>query len=216
MFAPLPRKRSWTRAQVVSFAVHCLIIYLLVHPPNPIHVIPTPVMHGEGGTSMALVYPIAPGTAGLRRVALPPRDELEKLLAPTQRAPKAKPLAAPKKVADKWARERSKQAPLAGSPYGSLAQGPMEGHDLRPAYPIVSPAPRILRSELPDGVTGDVVVEVTIDAQGVVVATRVLETVGYGLEKKIVAALETWRFHPAMLDGRAIASQHDVHFHFPS
>jgi hypothetical protein len=44
----------------------------------------------------------------------------------------------------------------------------------------------------------------------------VLRTVGYGIEEKVLAALENWRFKPATQDGVAIPSQQDVYFHFPS
>jgi TonB family protein len=65
-------------------------------------------------------------------------------------------------------------------------------------------------------VIGDVVVEVTIDERGTVTATRVVQPLGYGLEDKVIAVLRNWRFMPATMDGVAIPSQQDVHFHFPS
>jgi len=48
------------------------------------------------------------------------------------------------------------------------------------------------------------------------VQTRVLQTVGYGLEVVVVDTLRQWRFIPAKVDGVAVASRQDVHFHFPS
>ena len=60
------------------------------------------------------------------------------------------------------------------------------------------------------------IVEVTIDVQGNVVETKVLQALGHGIEEKVLAALRNWRFRPAMMDGRAIPSQQDVYFHFPS
>jgi protein TonB len=44
----------------------------------------------------------------------------------------------------------------------------------------------------------------------------VLKGLGHGIEEQVVAALRNWRFRPAMMDGRAIPSQQDVYFHFPS
>ena len=104
----------------------------------------------------------------------------------------------------------------AGSPFGSLAQGPATGHDIRPALPLVFPNPAILPWQVPSGVEGNVIVEVTIDEQGNVTETKVLQGLGHGIEEKVVAALRNWRFRPAIMDGRAIASQQDVYFHFPS
>ncbi len=76
--------------------------------------------------------------------------------------------------------------------------------------------PEVSRSELPPGVQGDVVVEVTIDARGNIVQKRILQRLGYGIDEKVLAALEGWRFTPATQDGVPISSQHDIHFHFPN
>ena len=81
---------------------------------------------------------------------------------------------------------------------------------------MVYPDPAILPWQIPSGVEGTVIVEVTIDIQGKVTETKVLQALGHGIEEKVVAALRNWRFHPAMMDGRAIPSQQDVYFHFPS
>jgi protein TonB len=81
---------------------------------------------------------------------------------------------------------------------------------------VVFPNPAVDRSDIPSGVAGDVVVEVTIDEKGNVADTKVLESLGYGLEDKVLEALKNWRFTPATMNGIAIASRQDVHFHFPS
>ena len=60
------------------------------------------------------------------------------------------------------------------------------------------------------------VVEVTIDENGSVVKTKVLQTVGYGIDQICVATLLQWRFTPAKIDGVSVASRQDVYFHFPS
>lgn len=104
----------------------------------------------------------------------------------------------------------------AGSPLGTTITGMVAGHEVRLAFPLVFPDPPIPRSELPQGLQGDVVVEVTIDAQGQVVDTKVLQAIGHGLDEKILATLRSWKFTPATLDGVPVASKHDVHFHFPS
>jgi protein TonB len=59
-------------------------------------------------------------------------------------------------------------------------------------------------------------VEVTIDAQGNVTDTRVLQSLQQDIDEKIVATLRGWRFEPATVDGAPISSRQDVHFHFPS
>jgi len=104
----------------------------------------------------------------------------------------------------------------AGSPFGSASAGDTSGADVRPAIPMDFPDPPNLRSAVPYGVQGDVVVEVTIDADGNVIETKVLKAIGYGVEEKVLQAVKNWRFRPATRDGVAIPSKHDVLYHFPS
>jgi TonB family protein len=99
---------------------------------------------------------------------------------------------------------------------GSLTDGIATDHDVRAAVSIVAPDPPIVRAKLPDWIRGDVIVEVTIDEKGSVIGTRVLQTVGFGLDQVIVDTLRQWRYLPAKVDGVAVASREDVHFHFPS
>ena len=77
----------------------------------------------------------------------------------------------------------------------------------------------ILRYRAPTyrlGVQGDVIVEVTIDEQGNVVQTKLLQGIGYGIEQKVLSVLPRWHFRPASKDGVTVASQHIVYFHYPS
>ena len=63
---------------------------------------------------------------------------------------------------------------------------------------------------------GDVIVEVTIDSAGNIVKKKLLQSIGYGIDEKVMAVLENWHFRPAMFNGAPVASRQDVHFHFPS
>jgi hypothetical protein len=104
----------------------------------------------------------------------------------------------------------------AGSALGTLIDGPIVGHEVHVAYPVIYPDPPVERSELPRDLIGDVVIEVTIDSLGNVVETKVVQAIGHGIDEKIEATLRRWHYAPATLDGTPVASRHDVHFHFPS
>ncbi len=104
----------------------------------------------------------------------------------------------------------------AGSNTGSMSQGPALGREAAPALPIVFPDPAIYPWQLARGLQGDVIVEVTIDEQGSVTETRVLQSLQQDIDEKVIATLRNWRFKPATVDGVAISSRQDVHFHFPS
>jgi protein TonB len=65
-----------------------------------------------------------------------------------------------------------------------------------PAYPELA---RRLRRE------GVVVLEAVIDRSGNVVDARVLTDPGFGLGEAALAAVRTWRYQPATLDGRPVS-----------
>lgn len=110
--------------------------------------------------------------------------------------------------------EKPSGALEAGSALGSGYEG--SGDEVKPALPVTFPDLKISRSELPGGVQGDVIVEITIDAQGVVVEEKLLQGLGHGIDERVIAVLHDWRFRPATRNGVPILSKHDVHFHFPS
>jgi TonB family protein len=205
-----PSNRRWNTSLLVSLVLHCVVIYFLVRPPRPMYVTPSSVAFGHGGTTTELVYWTQQGSTASQDSATKPEQRRLALHSAARTRPKPKPSAieSTEQVADQPAR--------AGTPYGSFAQGLATGHDVRPALPMVYPDPAILPWQVPSGVEGTVIVEVTIDAQGNVIETKVLQALGHGIEEKVIAALRNWRFRPAMMDGRAIPSQQDVYFHFPS
>src|SRR5260370_29699847 len=100
----------------------------------------------------------------------------------------------------------------AGSPLGTMIDGPITGHEVHVAYPVVYPDPPVARAELPRDLQGNVVIEVTIDSQGNVVETKIVQAIGHGIDEKIEATLRRWHYQPATLDGAPVASRHDVHF----
>ena len=106
------------------------------------------------------------------------------------------------------------QARPAGSPLGTVLEGPLTGEEVRPALPVVSPDPHVAADEL-GGLQGDVIVEVTIDEKGNIVQKVVIQSLAPAIDGKVLEALENWRFRPATRNGVAIASKQDVYYHFP-
>ncbi len=206
MFQQLPGTRQGTSLWL-SLALHGALLYVVISA-GPRFIQPSSIAFGNAGsgTSAEIIY-LGPSSVPHQTPLNAPR-------------PKAKHKSAPKLAAPKVQEEPSLDAPVesarAGSLVGSSSTGLRTGYESRPALPVVFPNPAVDSSELPSGVAGDVVVEVTIDEKGNVADAKVLESVGYGLEDKVLAALKNWRFTPATMNGIAIASRQDVHFHFPS
>jgi len=207
------RLRSY-RAVGVSVAAHlALLLWIVLHHPGVIELTPAWLAYGDGTRSSRVTY-FPPGgeDASAEANLVLPRKSPAPHAHPRSSAPKPAAGHQPVPVDAEPAEHNSR----AGSPLGTMIDGPIAGHEVHVAYPIVYPDPPVARSELPRDLQGDVIIEVTIDSQGTVVETRILQAVGHGIDEKIMATLRQWRYQPATLDGVAVASKHDVHFHFPS
>jgi len=89
-------------------------------------------------------------------------------------------------------------------------------HQVKHATPIFTPDPPILHAEVPEPARGkDVVMTLYINEEGSIAAVKVEQGIGYGVENAIVETLKRWLYVPAKFNGKAIASQQQVRFHFP-
>ena len=209
-------RQRWNRALLASFAVHCLLLFLLSHRGAAIFVSPSDVDLGIKGSSgsISIVY-LAP--VGPEKTQPPPNEQRPELRAAL--TPKPNPRKSDTKIrqTDQATRnDAPEQTARGGSAYGRVPGSPLTGDEVVSALPEVFPDPPVSRSDIPAGVQGDVIVEVTIDAQGNVVQTKLLQGIGYGIEQKVLSVLPRWHFRPASKDGVTIASQHIVYFHYPS
>ena len=194
-----------TRALILSFILHTGLLVWLCRQPEPMIIQRAAIMAGDNGSSLGVVY--LPTDSSLR---LPVNEESNSLkyAAARKRSLKRRPVAP-------HPTDAKVQAPSIGSPNGDAIKGSLLGWSARPALPLNFPDPHVQPSELPPGVTGDVIVEVTIDAAGNITSKKVLQSIGYGIDEKVLAVLQNWRFAPATILGRPVASRQDVHFHFP-
>jgi TonB family protein len=197
------------------FAHLAVLAVLVFHSPRVIDLSPAWLAYGDGAHTYKLIY-LPPGANNdtppdTARLLFPPRATKPRPRPQTQ--PPMPALEPQQVLADAEAADHSAHA---GSPLGTMIDGPITGHEVHVAYPVVYPDPPVDRAELPRGLVGDVVIEVTIDSQGSVVETKIVQAIGHGIDEKIEATLRRWHYQPATLDGTPVASRHDVHFHFPS
>jgi len=213
------RPRDWfvrNRALVSSVAVHLAVLGAIVfHHARAPELTPTWLAWGDSAHSYQISY--LPQASDEN-----PVDESK--LAVSAAAKLTQTRADRKTQKRKPPEERRQIEPnadagelnaKAGSPLGRFVDGPIFGHDVHVAYPVVFPEP-VDRAEVPHDLAGDAIIEVTIDAEGNVVDTKIVRSIGHGIDEKIEAVLRRWHFEPATLDGTPVASHHDVYFHFPS
>lgn len=210
---PNPAVAKRSKGMIVSLALHVAVLGILAYRPEPIFVSPNYTQLGSGSITSHVVY-VAPDSA-----AEP--DELERNKLALKNSPlrvrkQPKSVAAKEKPTRNQRGEVADKNAAAGTPYGSLYEAMAQGHDVKPAIPFEFPSPEVSHAELPEGFSGDVIVEVTIDRDGVVTDMKLLKSIAPHIDQKVLAAVQRWRFRPAVMDGEPIASKHDVHFHFPS
>jgi TonB family protein len=200
-------------AVLASFAVHFAILLALAYHAAPVFLRPSDVALGMPNSSGTGIIYLAP--AGTEHVSKPTRKpELDwTAAAPKIPLPKQPPAHENERDSETATMDKTAEG---GSPYGSRIPGaPLTGNEIIPALPQVFPDPNVSRADLPPGIQGDVIVEVTIDEQGNVVDLKLIRGIGYGIEERVMATLRQWHFRPASKDGVTIASQHIVSFHYP-
>lgn len=214
MYSPLlpTERRRWNVTLAVSLAVHCVVIFLVSRRPDAIFVQPSLVTRGDFGKSVLIYSPSAPAAPKVKTRHT--QDALTYKQNALQFAPRYTGSRTPQKEVKRPIEEAATSA-RAGSTFGSRYEGSTLGSEVRPAIPTVFPDPPIHEVVAP-GISGDVVVEITIDEVGNVIDARVLKSLGFGIEERVVATLRNWRFHPATKDGTPIPSKQDYRFHYPS
>jgi len=170
----------------VSSVLHVIFLAaLLIHlKARPVQ-LKSRVTHGK---KTAVIY--LPGKAAA------PEAEAKLQYPQRQNKPKEKP----KK------KEEEKPAKAAGDALG-------EG-DVTVALATFFPTPKPDLTTLPHGTRGDVVIDVVIDETGAVVDTKVEDSLGEQVDAAVMATVETWTFQPAMKDGKPVASEQQLLFHY--
>ena len=207
------RRRRWSFSVCVSSLFHLAVLVLFCWPAVPIFVRPALIAHGDNGRatpSSVVLY--VPNDLEIATSSSPP---LLSLATPARKKVQRAKLRKRNNIIEDA--DKTPNAAEVGSEKGSVYDGLTSGDEVKPALPVAFQDLKIPQSELPSGIQGgDVIVEITIDAQGAVVEERLLQGLGHGVDERVIAVLRDWHFHPATRNGVAIPSKHDVHFHFPS
>jgi len=188
-----------------------LLLGWLLHAPAPTFIAPSLIRKGERGSALSYLYLPGRPVVSQKRMSASARLMWKR---PSKTEIAERPPLSNLEDDTGASTAVASNEPPAGSPYGSLSYGTLTGPEVRPALPVFSPDP-VLAPEEMASVEGDVVIEVTIDAQGNIVQTIVLRSLGPAIDQKVLAAVGRWQFRPASRDGVAIPSKQDVYYHFP-
>lgn len=210
-FLPLGRVASWMKAlrgqparELVGSAVlHLLVIVLLVHARRP-WVAPVRMPGRANGTRVLLTY--SPGRASLKErqtvkspKVIPAKQRLPKIKV-EERRPAPPVVAAP--------------SPASANPDSNTGNDGLGTGDVNIALLTYFPVPKPDLTQLPHGTRGDVVIDVVIDATGRIVQATMAKGLGHGVDEAVLATVQQWTFHPATRDGRPVASEQELLFHY--
>lgn len=111
------------------------------------------------------------------------------------------------------ATETAASGPAGSSTSASQSSGIGNGsEDATPAFPVYSPSPHIADRSLLPATNENVVVDVNVSALGEVLDEKLIHGLGNSLDKTILDTVKSWKFHPATVDGNAVASVAELVF----
>ncbi len=195
-------RQAW-RMPAVSAVLHLLLLAVLVQR-WPVHVVPVRLPGTREGSHVVLTY--APGKAPAQQNA-------------TVREPRANRLTPvvikqQKFVPDKVTAALQTPTPAAKPTDATPGNDALGAGDINIALLAVFPTPRPDLSQLPHGTKGDVVLDVVIDETGKIAQLTMERGVGHGVDESVIATVRQWEFHPATRNGKPVASEQELLFHF--
>ena len=209
MESPAERKNHVARALILSVVLHgtffvCVFLFgtraavVLVKPVHPQRVADLAI--SGGSHRITLVLPVSNMSAHTKEPDAY-ADSSKKTIIPMQVPPVKK----------------SGGGSPATAHHGDGSGKALKGNgsdnvDMTPAFPVYSPHPPIRdRSLLPNS-EQKIVVDVTVDDLGQVVKETLVKGIGNQLDQMVLDVVRKWRFQPAKINGKPVASEAEVIF----
>jgi hypothetical protein len=203
------RKSGTLRAVIVSLAMHgtffaCVVLYgsrarvVLVHEVIPQRV--AELAMAGGSHRISIVLPRAQMSAHVKDPDAHADSSKKTIIPlPTPEQPKSG--------------GGSTRDPHRGDGTGKAMRGNgADSIDMTPAFPIYSPHPPIHDRVLLPQTAEKIVIDVDLDEAGLVVKETLVRGLGNSLDEVVLGIVKSWRFQPAKIDGKPVASQAEVIF----
>jgi TonB family protein len=101
-----------------------------------------------------------------------------------------------------------------GALAAATAKAPSSNLDLTPPKLVKKVGPEYSVDARNARVQGTVILETLVTERGIAERINVISPLGFGLDEKAIAAVQSWRFEPAMRKGRPITVPVTVQVHF--
>lgn len=89
-----------------------------------------------------------------------------------------------------------------------------DNDDIHPAFPIFSPHPPVRDRSLLPATEQKIVVDVDVDELGQVVKETLVKGMGNHLDQIVLDIVKTWKFQPATVNGKPVATEAELIFPF--
>lgn len=210
---PSPKQRSGSlfQALIVSLAVHSAFFAsvflfgtrLVVRMIQPVKTQSVAQLNFSGGShAIRIQLPLDQFAAHTREPA--PKTEAAKRTDIPMQVP-----------ALKKSGGGSTRAPHHGDGSSTALTGNgSDAQDIHPAFPIFSPHPPVTNRALLPSSEQKIVVDVRVDAFGQVVSENLVKGMGTVLDKIVLETVKTWRFQPATINGKPVATEAELIFPF--
>ena len=202
-FEQRTQRSSLVVPTATAVVLHGALLLILLRVPR-VAIAPMRLPGTAQGTHTSLTYlpggaskPVNPSTHATRQVAK---------AAP---APKAVRVKVTNTVLSTNVASPATVHPAATNGNEALGTG-----DVNIALASSFPTPRPDLSSLPHGTSGDVVLDIVIDASGKVSSITMNHGLGHGIDETVIATVQSWSFHPATRDGQPVPSEQELHFHY--
>ena len=155
------------------------------------------------GTRLELTYsPGHPAAAAAAPLPRPAPPTIAHSPRPVLKAPAPAPPATPNA-------STTATDPNAATGNDALGQG-----NVSIAFASFFPRPKPDLSPLAHGTAGDVILDITITADGKVTDIHLTQSLSPSIDQTVIATVKQWTFRPATKDGQPVPSEQELHFHY--
>ena len=192
--------RSWTA--LIAGLLHLAVLLCFLHYRSS-YVAPMRLPGDRHGSAMVLTY--LPGHMAPAAPQKPAKPLLQAKLVPKMIAPRP----AVSQVMPPSTQQAAVTHPDATPGLDALGDG-----DINIALLSYFPDPKPDLSALPPGTAGDVILNAVIGEDGRIRQLQLMKGLGHGIDESVIATVQQWTYHPATRDGKPIASEQEIHFHY--
>jgi len=209
MEGQIERRNGTLRALIVSLAMHgvfflCVLVFGVRAP-----VVMVKSVHPQRVAELAMA-----GGSHRIRLVLPTAETSAHVKDPDEHAESSKKTIIPMPVPEQpKSGGGSTKDPHHGDGTGKAMRGNgADSIDMTPAFPVFSPHPPIRDRALLPQTAEKIVIDVDLDDTGLVVKETLVRGLGNQLDGIVLEIVKTWKFQPAKINGKPVASQAEVIF----